>query len=321
MGEFGLIHRVRQSNLYSPDWIIESIGDDAAVVQCSPGKRQVISTDALVEGVHFNLAYTPLRSLGWKSLAASLSDLAAMGATPLCSVVSLSLPKTWTVDMADTFYEGYFACSKTFNCPLAGGDTTSSKDSAFINVTVFGEADPQKIFLRKGAQKGDLICVSGSLGRSKAALEILEGHYSKKGFENAMQHFLEPTPRFDLVTNPEITKEITAMIDISDGLISDLIHICEASKVGCEIDLTKIPISEEAARWETGRKRNPKKEALHSGEEYQLLFTAHPQFYVRTEMDVQIIGTITDEKEGKNLRIDQTLEPLVPGGWDHFSSH
>ncbi len=277
LGEFELIHRLTSRLKFRASNSILSIGDDCAVYPVKAGAYEVISTDALVEDIHFKLATITPEALGRKALSVSLSDIAAMGGTPKRVLVTLGIPKKISVDFLDKLYSGFDAICNRFRVELAGGDTVSSPKCFFINVSVIGEADPQRVFTRQGAQPGDLIFVSGTLGDSSLGLKLLSKNKtagSSKDHKFLIGRHLDPTPRVleaGILARSKIN--ITSMIDISDGLVQDLYHICKASKVGAIIQADRIPQSPEFSRTCKKNKINPAPFLLNGGEDYELLFT------------------------------------------------
>ncbi|HDQ44915.1 MAG TPA: thiamine-phosphate kinase [bacterium] len=324
LGEFGLIERIR--NILQPQTgrIRVGIGDDAAVFSVRPGHETVLSTDALVEGVHFDFNYTPLDALGWKALAVNLSDLAAMAADPVCAVVSMAFPDGWTVEDIEALCQGLHACGETHGCPVAGGDTARSPGAGFISLTVVGEAPEGKAVLRSGAGQDDLICVTGRLGRARTGFEVLSAGSERDAYPESVRHFLRPEPRLDLAKQVVSKLSVTAMIDISDGLAADLGHLCRAGGLGCRIDGSALPIHPEAVRWMTRTHQDPEDFILGSGEEYELLFTVPRDREGRIAAlqaeacPLAVIGEMRPASEGQKRRTPQGEKPLSVLGWDHF---
>lgn len=332
LGEFGLIEHLTSENETLQAGTLLSVGDDAAVIDHF-GKQTVISTDMLLEGVHFDLMYTPLKHLGYKAIAVNLSDIYAMGATPTHVTLSIGISNKFSVEALDEFYAGvYFACEK-FNVDLVGGDTSTSIKGFVISVTAIGEVDTDKFITRSGAQKNDLICVSGDLGAAYLGLQLLEREKQIYLENPAVQpdleeksyivgRILKPEPRADII---EWLKENnitpTSMIDISDGLSSELLHICTQSKVGCVIHEEKIPIHDEARAMAYEFKLDPTSCALSGGEDYELLFTIPQEDYdkiTKTEL-ISVIGYINDEEEGAVLLTKKgNKHKLTAQGWNAF---
>ncbi|MEI9933508.1 MAG: thiamine-phosphate kinase [Ferruginibacter sp.] len=267
-----------------------SVGDDAAVIDHF-GKQTVITTDMLVEGIHFDLMYTPLKHLGYKSVIVNLSDIYAMNATPTHITLSVAFSNRFSLEALDDFYEGVYAACDKYNVDLVGGDTTSSQKGFVISVTAIGEVAPDKYVKRSTAKKGDLLCVSGFLGGAFLGLTLLERE--KKIFlespgvqpdlesqEYIVGRLLKPEARKDIIeffAEANITP--TAMIDISDGLSSEALHICKQSELGCIIYEEKIPVYDEAKEFAYTLKLDPTACALSGGEDYELLFTVSQEDY------------------------------------------
>ena len=332
LGEFGLInHLTRRFKLHNAS-SVKGIGDDAAVIN-SEGKRVLVSTDMLVEGVHFDLMYTPLRHLGYKAVIVNLSDIYAMNGTPKQITVSLAISSRFTVEALDEIYEGIHHACEMYGVDLVGGDTTSSLKGLVISVTAVGEADEDKITYRNGAKAGDLICVTGDLGAAFLGLQILERE-KRLFLENP-----EIQPELDnqkyLVgrqLKPEARKEIveylaemglkpTAMMDVSDGLSSDMLHICQQSGVGCEIQESRVPVSEDAYEQAIKFNMDPITCALNGGEDYELLFTidSEDETKLAGHPYISVIGQITDKELGVTLLTKGgNRHNLTAQGWKHF---
>jgi len=325
MGEFGLIHRFR--SLFSPQHsrINLGIGDDAALIKPHEGWETVFTTDTLVESVHYDLSYTPYDALGWKALSINLSDVAAMGGLPICAVVSLGISDSWTSKAVDNFCQGLQACGHSFQCPIVGGDTVRVPRDSVITVTVMGEVESGQALRRTGAQPGDCLCVTGPLGNARAGLEMLTGHINIPAGDQAISHFLRPVPRIQ--ESRKLVKHggITSMIDISDGLSSEIHHICRESDVGCRVFADRIPVACSAERWIEAGKQMPIPFVLESGEEYELLYTIHSESYQKLEAEgsqgvsaCYKIGDILEASEGIFLEKDGKQTPLNSKGWEHF---
>jgi len=327
IGEFGLIDRItRIVNGSKPD-IVVGIGDDAAVVRSDLRKLKVLTTDVMVEGIHFNLAYTPFESLGWKALATTISDVAAMGGIPLYGLVSLALPVSWNVENVELLYKGLKRCGDVYQCTLVGGDTVQSQGMCFISVAVMGEIEEGSVVRRNGAKEKDLICVTGELGGATVGFEVLESGQGKDNFPDSVSRFLEPKVR--LQESQQLVKEmhVSSMIDISDGLSSEITHLCQQSDCGCIIWEDQIPVSKEAIFWSRGHEKAISAYALKSGEEYELLFTvARTEFEKwrnstknkKNVLNITVIGEITRKEEGICSMKGGKKKQLVPDGWDHF---
>lgn len=295
LGEFGLIDRIRKmTSVPDPSWV--GIGDDCAVIPLSPetggapASDLLVSTDMLVEGTHFLMEDISPRQLGWKSAAVNISDIAAMGGKPIATFLSLALPKTLPEQWMQEFMEGYNGISEKYGAALLGGDTTCSPDRICINVTVLGTCPRGKAKLRSAARPGDLVCVTGTLGDSAAGLRlILDGQ--KGAAPRLMDRHYTPTPRVEEGLALSCLPGVHAMMDISDGVGSDLRHILDESGVGARIDTGKLPISKELQALCSEKGWDPKELALSGGEDYELLFTMDPQ--ETPDIPYTVIGEIT----------------------------
>jgi thiamine-monophosphate kinase len=332
LGEFGLIDYLTRNNETTQAGTIVSIGDDAAVIDHF-GKQTVISTDLLVEGVHFDLMYTPLKYLGYKAVAVNLSDIYAMNATPTHITLSVAISNKFSVEAIAEFYDGvYQACDK-FNVDLIGGDTSSSNKGFFVNVTAIGETEPDKYVLRSGAKENDLLCVSGNLGAAYLGLQILEREKMifrqhptlQPDFGNhtyLIKRILRPEPRADIIEWLSEQKIMpTSMIDVSDGLSSEILHLCKKSEVGCCLYEEKIPIHEEAVTVAHEFNIAPITAALSGGEDYELLFTIKQADYekIKQHEDIAVIGFMTSPATGAQLVTKAgNKHPLVAQGWSAF---
>jgi thiamine-monophosphate kinase len=330
LGEFGLIDHLTKNNETKNASTIVSIGDDAAVID-NFGKQTVITTDMLVEGIHFDLMYTPLKHLGYKSVIANLSDIYAMNATPTHITLSIAFSSRFSVEALDEFYEGVYAACEKYGVDLIGGDTTSSQKGFIISITAIGEVTPDKYVKRSTAQKGDLLCVSGFLGGAFLGLTILEREkkvYAETGVQPDLENqtyivgrLLKPEARKDIVeflSDMEITP--TAMIDVSDGLSSEILHICKQSNVGCVLYEEKIPIHEDARQYAYKLELDPTVCALSGGEDYELLFTMAQTDYEKLLLNEQIsvIGYMTDAEEGANIITrGGNKHSIKAQGWNH----
>ena len=334
VGEFGLIEHLTRDNETVQAGTLLSVGDDAAVIDHF-GKQTVITTDMLLEGVHFDLAYTPLKHLGYKAVAVNLSDLCAMFATPTHITVSIGISNRFSVEALDEFYEGVYAACAQYNVDLVGGDTSSSLKGFVISVTAIGEVATDAFVTRSGARKNDLICVTGDLGAAYLGLQLLERekriYLENPGVQPDLQQkpyiigrILKPEPRLDIVDwlrEQGITP--TSMIDISDGLSSELLHICRKSGVGCLIREEKIPIHDEARAMAMEFKIDPTMCALSGGEDYELLFTIGQSDYekVAANAAISVIGYVTGAEEGAALVSKQgNRHNLTAQGWNAFKN-
>ena len=331
LGEFGLIDHLTNNNDIKNVSTILGIGDDGAVIDHF-GRQTVISTDLLLEGIHFDLSYTPLKHLGYKSVVVNVSDIYAMNAIPTQIVMSLAFSNRFSVETLDEFYSGVYAACETYGVDLIGGDTSTSQRGFVISITAIGEVAPDKYVKRSGAKPNDLICVSGELGGAFLGLTLLERE--KKIFETTgaqpdlegqaviVGRLLKPEARKDIIeyfAEAEIMP--TSMIDISDGLSSDLLHICKQSNTGCVLYEDKLPLNDEAKEFAYKLQLDPTACALSGGEDYELLFTvAQTDFEkIKVNSSVSIIGYMTEAAEGKNIITrGGNKHALVAQGWNHL---
>lgn len=330
LGEFGLIEHLTKNNEIRNASTIVTVGDDAAVMDHF-GKQTVITTDMLVEGIHFDLMYTPLKHLGYKSVIVNLSDVYAMNASPAQITLSVAFSNRFSVEALDEFYEGVYAACDKYNVDLVGGDTSSSQKGFIICVTAIGEVTPNKYVTRSGAKKGDLICVSGELGGAFLGLTLLEREkkifLETKGVQPDLENqdyivgrILKPEARRDII-DFFAEKQIlpTAMIDISDGLSSELLHICKRSETGCVLYEEKIPVNELARQFAYKLELDPTACALSGGEDYELLFTIDQKDYdtIMLNPDISIVGYITEKEEGSVIITKGGNKyPLTAQGWN-----
>jgi thiamine-monophosphate kinase len=341
LGEFGLIDRIGKTAPRKTKRVPIGIGDDAAALLLSPSSALLATTDMLIEGVHFDLTTTDLYSLGWKAAAVNLSDIAAMGGVPRFCLTALGIPPSFTVEDIGEFYRGVTACLKKFETVLVGGDTCSSKKGFVISVTVLGEVVRKQVVTRSGARPGDLIYVTGMLGDSAAGLEILKKGSGARGqgsgerrnkksairnTQSAMRALIErhlrPVPRVAEGRKLALSGLASAMIDVSDGLSSDLGHICKQSGVGAEVFAERIPLSKEL-RSAKGLKQPPVEYALSGGEDYELLFTSpveRERELISLRVRATVIGAITRKKGMRMATEKGEIHPLAAGGYEHFRS-
>lgn len=330
LGEFGLIDHLTRNHEIKQASTLLGIGDDGAVVDHF-GKQTVISTDMLVEGIHFDLMYTPLKHLGYKSVIVNLSDIYAMNATPTHITMNIGFSNRFSVEALDEFYQGVYAACERYQVDLIGGDTTSSQKGFIISVTAIGEVKPGGYVKRSGAQKGDLLCVSGYVGGAFLGLTILEREkkiYQETGAQPDLENqayivgrLLKPEARHDIVEFFEAQSiQPTSMIDVSDGLSSEILHICKQSEVGCLLYEEKIPIHEEARQFAYKLELDPTACALSGGEDYELLFTIPQADYekVKDNPAISIIGHMTEASEGTHIITrGGNRHALVAQGWKH----
>lgn len=314
LGEFGLIRHLTEGIKPKNASTLRGVGDDCAVMHY-PDKEVLVTTDLLMEGVHFDLTYTDLRHLGYKAAQVNISDVFAMNGTPRQLTVSLALSKRFTVEDMDELYAGLRAACDRWGVDIVGGDTTSSFTGLAISITCIGEADAADIVYRDGARDTDLVCVSGDLGAAYMGLQLLEREKRVlrgvkdpepefKGNEYLLQRYLKPAARKDIVELLAEEKIVpTSMIDLSDGLASDLLQICKASKCGARIYLDRIPIARQTTAFAEEIHTDPVVAALNGGEDYELLFTVPLALQERVMRmgGVDVIGHITAENTGAYL--------------------
>ena len=332
LGEFGLIEHLTKYFIDNQKSTVKGIGDDAAVID-SEGLQTVVSTDMLVEGIHFDLMYSPLKHLGYKAIVVNLSDIYAMNAVPTQVTVSMAISNRYSVEALDELYEGMLKACEYYKVDLVGGDTTSAPKGMVLSVTAIGLAPKEKIVYRNGAKPGDILCVSGDLGAAYIGLQILEREKqlyldnptTKTDLEDQdyiIGRQLKPEARWDIVKAfQEGGFQPTSMIDISDGLASEVFHICKQSKTGALIEESKIPLHPDTENMALKFQIDPITCALNGGEDYELLFTIDPNDLgkVRTMNDVFIIGEITKAEEGIKLKTSSgNLHTLQAQGWKHF---
>lgn len=331
LGEFGLIKVLTAPFKSKQETTLKGVGDDAAVIDCGNGNCKLVTTDLLVEGIHFDLAYTPLKHLGYKSVVVNLSDVYAMNAIPKQITVSLAISSRFSVEALEEIYEGIRLACLHYEVDLVGGDTTSSLKGLMISVTAIGDAKQQDIIYRNGAKKGDLICVSGDLGAAYLGLQLLEREKriflehpeAQPDLENQkylVGKQLKPEARKDIIEQLKLANVMpTSMIDVSDGLSSDILHICTQSNVGCLIEEEEVPIIQDVFLKAIDFHLDPITCALNGGEDYELLFTIDKKYKAQVDEmhDVSIIGTITDANEGYKLKTNQgNIHELKAQGWD-----
>lgn len=333
LGEFGLITHLTSTVELTQSTTDKGIGDDAAVLDFS-GKKTLISTDLLLENVHFDLRYVPLKHLGYKAVQVNLSDIYAMNGVASQITVAIGLSSKFPLEAVEEIYAGILLACKNYEIDLIGGDTSASTQGLIISVTSIGYADADKITYRNGAEEGDLICVSGDFGGAYVGLQILEREKKiflehpniqpdLEGKDYIVERQLKPEARKDIVELlAGLDIKPTAMIDVSDGLASDVLHICKASDKGCKIYEEKIPI--DPMTYETARDfgLDPSVCALNGGEDYELLFTIKQSDYekVKNQPDITVIGHITEPAAGTEMISKSgNVHPLKAQGWNAFS--
>jgi len=320
IGEFGLLDRIIPRLGRRPDFLLIGPGDDAALWRPTPGWEQLITCDCLVEGVHFDTERMDFYSVGWRAMTANLSDIAAMGGVPRLAVVTLALPLDVESEHVDELVRGMVECGGTADCAIAGGDLSASGETLFISLTVSGEVEPGRVLTRSGAGAGNIICLSGNVGGSRVGLEVLMSGAGKNDYPASVERFLQPRPRIDLARRLARSLALTAMIDVSDGLVSDLGHICSMSGLGCRLRTADIVIDEEVVSWAGAMKKDPLEYILSSGEEYELLFTVSPEQaeIIKEFPEVRIIGEMTKAAERLIIDHNGSSSNIERQGWDHF---
>ncbi len=333
IGEFGLIdHLTKNIELQNASSVL-GVGDDAAVIDHF-GRQTVVTTDLLIEGVHFDLGYTPLKHLGYKSVIVNLSDVYAMNAVPTQIIISMGISNRFSVEALDEFYEGVYAACSRYGVDLVGGDTTASQKGFIISVTALGEVAPDKFVKRSTAQKGDLLCVSGDLGAAYVGLLFLEREkrifVESPGVQPDLENesyvigrLLKPEARKDIVeffAQQEITP--TSMMDISDGLSSEILHICKDSNLGCVLYEEKIPVHEDMKKAAFKFEIDPTACALSGGEDYELLFTIAQNDYDKLVLNEQIsvVGYMTELEQGAHIITKGGGKHAITAqGWNHLA--
>lgn len=332
LGEFGLIERIRRKfSLHNPSSVF-GIGDDAAVIDTGR-EFLLLSSDMLVEGIHFDLAYTPIHHLGYKAVAVNISDIAAMNGKAEQITVNIALSNRFSVEAIDALYEGIQAACANYNVDLIGGDTTSSTSGLIISISAIGRASKTRVVYRNGAKENDILCVTGDLGGAFMGLQVLEREKQVFLANPDMQPGLE---KYDYIVGrqlkPEARAEIvydleefgiipTSMIDVSDGLASELLHISKESKVGIRIYEDKVPVDQLTFDTAVEFKLDPITCALNGGEDYELLFTIDKgdQEKIRNHPDIHMIGYIHNRADQNVMVTKQgNIVPLRAQGWDHF---
>jgi len=334
LGEFGLIDTLTKDFVSYSQTTIKGVGDDAAVIATSEDEVMLVSTDMLVEGIHFNLMYSPLMHLGYKSVVVNLSDIYAMNGTPKQITVSVAISSRFPLEAVEELYKGIKKACDIYQVDLVGGDTTSSLSGLMISITALGTAKKDEVVYRSGAKEYDLLVVSGDLGGAYMGLQVLERERAVfkanpdiqpdlDGHDYLLERQLKPEARKDVI---QILKELevqpTSMIDISDGLASEIMHICKASEVGCTIYDDRIPLDAKTSLAAIEFNVDPVTTALNGGEDYELLFTIKQEDYdkVVSNPNFTVIGHITDKNSGVNL-VDKNGShiALKAQGWNHFA--
>ncbi len=332
LGEFGLIDILTKNLKLTQPNTVAGVGDDAAVIDVGE-KYLLVTKDILLEGIHFDMTYQPLRHLGYKAVTVNLSDIYAMNGTPTHILVGIGISSRYTLEAIEEIYAGMRMACEKFKVDFVGGDTTSSVQGLVISVTAIGTVEKDRVVYRGPALQNELLCVSGDLGGAYAGLLILEREKAEfkanpnmqpdlDGNEYILERFLKPEPREDVI---KILKDLkvkpTAMIDISDGLASEIKHICKHSDLGCTVFEDKIPIDQQT--YDTARSFNmdPTLYALNGGEDYELLFTIRLEDFekVKNIPEISVIGHMTDKNSGVNLVTKSgTQVEIIAQGWDHL---
>lgn len=335
LGEFGVIDLLTKSFENRQESTILGVGDDAAVLEKNEDTYTLISTDMLVEGIHFNLMYAPLKHLGYKAVAVNVSDIAAMNGEAKQITVSVAVSNRFPLEALQELYEGIRAACEVYSIDLVGGDTTTSRSGLIISISVLGEVSKTKLVTRSGAQVNDLLVVTGDLGAAYAGLQVLERERSVyeanpsiqpdlDGKDYIIQRQLKPEARVDII---RFLKELdvvpTAMIDISDGLASEVMHICSKSNKGAKVYNSKLPIDSLTSTTAIDFNLDPVTCVLNGGEDYELLFTIAQSDYdkIKGNPHMTVIGYMTDASEGIYLvDTNDSLIELKAQGWNHFKA-
>lgn len=330
-GEFGLINRINAVNKIQVPSTVKAIGDDAAVIDAGDF-YWVLSTDMLIEGVHFDLAYTPFKHLGFKAVAVNVSDIAAMNAIPTQLTISIAVSNRIPVEALDEFYEGVRLACDVYKVDLVGGDTTGSRSGFVVSVSVLGKAEKETITYRNGAKPNDILCVTGDLGAAYLGLQVLEREKQVylanpnmqpdiTEHEYAVGRQLKPDARMDVILKLRKAGVVpTSMIDISDGLASEVLHLCEQSGVGMRVFEENLPIADATMLTATELKLNPMTSALNGGEDYELLMTISQTDYekVKGMVGISPIGFVTEDRQAFLAMKSGELIQLKAQGWQHL---
>ncbi len=334
IGEFALIQSIAKSENGRSSGIILGIGDDGAILQIPTDRRLVVSTDLLIEQIHFHKRSATFFEIGYKAAVANFSDMAAMGAKPTALLVSVALPGSLRLQDWKELYRGLSVPCKSHNVRIVGGDTSASRSDCFLSITVLGTVKRGCALRRNGALKGHVLYVSGTLGDSSAGLDVLTNQKRKGRPRSSLTHshrylvhrHFQPMPRVILGTGLGSRHWASAAIDISDGLSNDLGHLCKQSRVGALIFSDNLPLSPSLRKYAVQKKMDPLKWALHGGEDYELLFTVPPQYTKKVEkvaqgvsVPITKIGLITNSRSGIRMQDPEgNVSPLPSGGYDHF---
>ena len=336
LGEFGLIDQLTADFPLRNASSLKGVGDDSAVIN-HEGMRTLVSVDMMIEGIHFDLTYCPLKHLGYKAAVSNFSDIYAMNGIPTQIVVGLGVSNRFSVEALDELYAGIRLACERYHVDMVGGDTTSSKTGLVISITVIGMAKEDDIVYRSGAKKNDLLCVSGDLGGAYIGLLILEREKVEflsnpnmqpklEGMDYVLERQLKPEARKDIVEQfKKLGIKPTSMIDISDGLASEILHLCKESGVGCQLYEERIPLDATTSNMAKEFQIVPSVAALSGGEDYELLFTIDQKDYEKIQTmsaDVTVIGYMTDDKGvAEMITPDSHVIPIKAQGWDHMKKH
>ncbi|NNF20913.1 MAG: thiamine-phosphate kinase [Saprospiraceae bacterium] len=334
LGEFGLIERIKGNIQTFHESSIKGVGDDAAVIDTG-AKFTLVSTDLLLEGVHFDLSYMPIKHLGYKAVAINVSDIAAMNGIPKQITMSIGLSNRFSVEAVDAFYEGVNAACKNYKVDLLGGDTSASASGLFISISIIGEVEKDRITYRNQASDKDILCATGDLGGAYIGLQVLEREKQVflsnpemqpklEDHEYIVHRQLKPEARMDIIYDlKEAGVKPTAMIDISDGLASDLLHLCHQSNAGARIFEDKLPIDQRTYQTAVEFNIGPVTCALNGGEDYELLFSITQDDFekIKNHPDIHFIGYMDKSEQGAVLVTKQeNVVPIAAQGWDHFKA-
>ncbi|MBL6871284.1 MAG: thiamine-phosphate kinase [Flavobacteriales bacterium] len=332
LGEFGLLERLTKKIKIFHENTKLGPGDDSAIINSD--KDILVSSDMLVEGIHFDMAFTPLKHLGYKSVIVNISDIYAMNATPKQITVSLAISSKYTLEAIEEFYDGILLACEKYKIDIIGGDLTSCVNGLTVSITAIGEAFTKEIVKRSGAKENDLLITTGDLGGAYMGLNVLQREKEVwksnpnmqpelDDFNYILERQLKPEARRDVIEFLKKCKVIpTSMIDISDGLASEIFHICKSSNVGCQLYEEKIPIDSQTYQTSMDFNINPTVSALNGGEDYELLFTISQNDYekIKNDPNITVIGHITKKDQGINLIGNgNTSTPLQAQGWNHFN--
>ncbi len=333
LGEFGLIERIKTASTLRNTTSLRGIGDDAAVIKKDEKNVFLVSTDTLAEGIHFDLTYVPLKHLGYKAVVVNLSDIVAMNGTPEQITVALACSNRFSVEAIEELYQGILLACDHYNVDLVGGDTTTSRAGLILSITALGTAEADKVVYRSGARTNDIVCVSGDLGGAYMGLQVLEREKQSflanpemqpelEGLDYIVQRQLKPEARVDMVKELATLGILpTSMIDISDGLASEILHLCSSSGKGAELFEDKFPIDQ--MTYETAREfdLDPLTVMMNGGEDYELLFTIKQEDFekIKNHPSINPIGYMKEAAAGVNLITKAGNSfPIKAQGWKHF---